>query len=585
MDKKLKTSLLIGSIVCLVVLVIWYLGGFSSLQHVWSDFKFKIRGPLEKDTNIVIVAVDENSIAKLGRWPWPRRTHARLIDILVKKGVASIVFDVLFTEHDKGSPDSDSALIASVRKSQRTVLGGFFQMAEGRPAHFLLPIGQKLGSPSVGFVNIFPEMDGVCRRIPVALDFEDTTIPSLSLAALSIYYKKDFSKILEERGVVLDANGEMIINYRGGFEMFDYISYYDVLTGRVPNEKIKGKIALIGGTAAGLFDFKAVPFAPVFPGVEVHANAMSNIINGNFLKPISGFYAFLLVILFCGMSGYFLAKLSAWQGSIFSGVLFFGYLFLSYLLFKFNYSFDFLAPAVAALLCYLAIIVYRFFAEEREKIYIKKTFGHYLSPHVMEDILRDPARLKLGGEKQFLTVLFSDIRGFTTMSEKLKPEEVVGLLNEYLTEMVKVVFKHDGTLDKFIGDAVMAFWGAPIPQNDHPIKAVNCAVDMIKALRTLQEKWKSEGKELIDVGIGINTGDMVVGNMGSMERMDYTVIGDNVNLASRLEGLNKEYNSKIIISDSTYDAVKDFVETKFLGEVKVKGKAKAVKIYSVIVRE
>ncbi len=585
MDKKLKISLLISVFICLFILAIWFLGGFFSLQHIWSDFKFKIRGPLEKDTNIVIVAIDENSIGKLGRWPWPRRIHARLIDTLIKKGAASIIFDVLFTEYDRGSPASDFALVASVRNSHRTVLGGFFQMAEGRPVHFLVPIGQKLDSPSVGFVNIFPEMDGVCRRVPVILDFEEKKIPSLSLAGLSQYYKKDFSKIIEERGVPLDINGEMIVNYRGGFEMFEYISYYDVLSGAVPKEKLKDRIVLIGGTAAGLFDFKTVPFAPVFPGVEIHANAISNIIQGNFLKPVSGFYAFLLVVLFCGASGYFLAKLSAWQGSIFSAFILFGYLFFSYILFKFNYSFDFISPAVAALFCYLAIIVYRFFAEEREKLHIKKTFGHYLSPHVMEDILRDPARLKLGGEKQFLTVLFSDIRGFTTMSENLKPEEVVYVLNEYLSEMVKVVFRHDGTLDKFIGDAVMAFWGAPVHQNDHPLKAVNCAMDMIRSLRSLQKKWRSEGKELLAIGIGINTGDMVVGNMGSTERMDYTVIGDNVNLASRLETLSKEYDTEIIISESTRDAVKDFVETRSLGEVKVKGKAKSVKIYSVIVPE
>ncbi len=233
------------------------------------------------------------------------------------------------------------------------------------------------------------------------------------------------------------------------------------------------------------------------------------------------------------------------------------------------------------MLCYVGIILYRFFSEEKEKKYIRKTFGHYLSPHVMDEILKDPTRLKLGGEKQHLTVLFSDIRGFTTLSEKLAPEEIVCVLNEYLSDMVKDVFNNDGTLDKFIGDAVMAFWGAPIAQNDHQLKAVRCAIDMVRSLRALQKKWQEEGKPIFHIGIGINTGDMVVGNMGSMDRMDYTVIGDNVNLGARLEGLNKEYGTEIIISETTYDSVKDSISANYLGEVKVKGKEKAVKIYGV----
>lgn len=584
MRKRLKVPLLISGGVAILVLFLWFVGGFASLDSVLYDFKFKIRGHLKPDKDIVIVAIDEKSIEKLGRWPWPRRVHARLIDILVQKGAKVVIFDVLFTEFDKSDPLSDKVFHQVVKRSRRTVLGCFFHISQdGSPAKILLPIYEKLGSNRVGFVNIFPEMDGVCRRLPLMREFKGREIPSLSLAGLAIYYNKTPSEIIAEKKIVLDVNDEMLINYRGGFEMFDYISYADVIDGKIPKEKIKDKIVLVGGTATGLFDFKPIPYAPVFPGVEIHANAISNIINGNFLRPVSGVWAFLMVLIFCAASGFYLAKLGAWGGSVFAFLVLFGYLFFSYLLFLKNFSFSYIAPIVTVILCYIGIVVYRFFTEEKEKKHIKKTFSYYLSPHVMNEVLSDPSRLKLGGEKQFLTVLFSDIRGFTTISENLKPEEVVCLLNEYLTEMVKVIFKYDGTLDKFMGDAIMAFWGAPIPQNDHALRGVSAAIDMIKSLKVLQSKWRSEGKSVLEVGIGVNTGDMVVGNMGSLDRMDYTVIGDNVNLASRLEGLTKEYDTQIIISEYTYNIVKEQIETKYLGEVKIKGKAKPVKIYSVVV--
>jgi len=237
--------------------------------------------------------------------------------------------------------------------------------------------------------------------------------------------------------------------------------------------------------------------------------------------------------------------------------------------------------ALLIIFIYILITTWRFFTEEKEKRWLKKTFGQYLSPAVINEIMKSPDALALGGKRQEMTVLFSDIRGFTTISEASSPEEVVALLNEYLTKMTEIVFKYQGTLDKFIGDAVMAFWNAPVEQKDHPRRAVLCAIDMIEELKKLQVKWRAEGKPVLDIGIGVNTGDMVVGNMGSLERMDYTVIGDNVNLGSRLESLNKEFKTHIIISESTYNNVRDIVNARSLGSTKVKGKEKAVQIYGV----
>jgi adenylate cyclase len=263
-----------------------------------------------------------------------------------------------------------------------------------------------------------------------------------------------------------------------------------------------------------------------------------------------------------------------------------GYFFLTYFLFvsKFVYA-EFVAPAFGFTLSYIGVLFYRFMTEEKEKRRMKKTFGQLVNPGVLEKMLNDPSYQKVGGHREQLTVLFSDIRGFTTMTETLPPEELVTHLNEYLGKMVEVVFRHDGTLDKFIGDAVMAIFGAPVPQNDHAKRAVLCALDMMDELAKLQEKWRTEGKTIFDIGIGINTGEMTVGFMGSQEKKEYTVIGDNVNIGSRLEGLNKEHKTHIIMSDSTYQQVKDVIETRPLGSVPVKGKTKTVEIYEVVGRK
>jgi len=590
MNKKLKVSLIISASVFVAVNFLWLVGAFQSLDNIWGDYKFILRGSLPPDGRIIIAAVDEKAITRLGRWPWPRRQHARLIEKLKSAGARAVIFDILFTEPDLSDPASDAELRSVVRRNKTVVLGGLFQYKDGMPEKYLTPLGLPPSSPQVGFVNIFPELDGKCRRVSVAIKYKDISCPSLAVGGLAAYYGTDFDRMLSSHNVVLDEDGELTVNYRGGFERFEYVSVADILKSNNPaslRDKFKDKIVIVGGTAAGLFDFKATPYSPTFPGVEIHANTISNIMSGNFLKPVSWVYAWLLSLAFVILLGVFLATLSAWQGTLLAiGVIIF-YLGLSHILFLNNRSFNYVAPAVASALCYTGILLYRFFTEEKEKKYIKKTFSHYLSPHVLDEILNNPARLKLGGEKQNLTVLFSDIRGFTTLSEKLKPEEVVAILNEYLTEMVKVVFKYDGTLDKFIGDAIMAFWGAPIPQNDHALRGVMCARDMIIELRKLQEKWRERGLGYtIQIGIGVNTGDMVVGNMGSQERMDYTVIGDNVNLGARLESLNKEYGSEIIISEYTYNVIKDSsagLDFKYLGEVKVKGKAKAVKVYQMLV--
>jgi len=239
-------------------------------------------------------------------------------------------------------------------------------------------------------------------------------------------------------------------------------------------------------------------------------------------------------------------------------------------------------PLIQTALTYSMLVTYRVVNEQQEKKYIRQTFSKFVSKSVVDELLRDPSKIKLGGDKKILTVLFSDIRGFTSISEKLTPEELVEHLNIYLQGMTDIVINTDGTLDKYIGDAIMAFWGAPIEMSDHSLKACRAALEMMEALKVMNHKWEKEGKPILDIGIGINTGDMVVGNMGSSSRMDYTLMGDNVNLGSRLEGTNKFYGTNIIISEFTYQYVKDDVIARELDLIRVKGKALPVKIYELI---
>ena len=587
MEKKKVTSLLISAGVGFFVLILWWFGAFQSLENKSMDYRFKIRGPVKGSEDVVIVAFDEESFKALGRWPWPRQLHGKVVERLTRAGAKAIVFDMLLPEPDNEHPDSDKYFADAVKKSKRVVIGSFFRNdSDGNPVDFVLPIELFRKSSIVGFVNISPELDGICRKIPLFKGYKGELVSSLSLEGISIYLNQPADEILKNRKIPIDEYNEMLINFVGGYESFPYYSFYKVLRGEIPSEKFRNKIVILGGTAMGLFDYKSIPFAPTFPGVEIHANTISNILLGNYLRPWPAFITFLLIIIFALLPGLVLNRFSPLYAGVITLAALLGYFFIAYFLFVSRFVYiEFVAPASVFALSYVGVLFYRFMTEEKEKRKMKKTFGQLVNPRVLEKMLNDPSYQKVGGHKELLTVLFSDIRGFTTITESLPSEELVPHLNEYLAKMVEVVFRHDGTLDKFIGDAVMAIFGAPVPQNDHPKRAVLCAIDMMSELAILQEKWKAEGKPVFDIGIGVNTGEMTVGFMGSQEKKEYTVIGDNVNLGSRLEGLNKQYKTHIIISDSTYQQVKDIIEAKSLGAEKVKGKTKAVDIYEVIGRK
>ncbi|MCS7150470.1 MAG: adenylate/guanylate cyclase domain-containing protein, partial [Caldimicrobium sp.] len=424
-------------------------------------------------------------------------------------------------------------------------------------------------------------------------------VPSLSLrvSAYHLGIPEDKLFVIPGEGIVLgkrilptDPSGRILIPYYGGINSFKHLSVVDILEDRVSRQDIEGKIVLVGATAVGIYDLRVTPTSPVMPGVEKHAHVIASILENRVLIPAPAYWNYLLIF-GCGLIGLLFVKLRSLYSlfvlvtvtiSLFGGAF---YLFkikgiwLPVVGAFFNLVFQFFV---------LITIKYAFF--EREAKFIRNVFSSYVTERVVQELIKNPEMAKLGGERKEVTVFFSDLRGFTSMSEKLDPEKVVEILNEYFSAMTEIVFKWEGTLDKFIGDAIMVFWGAPIHIPDHGERAVRCAVEMVQRLRELNNKWRQEGRPELYLGAGIHTGQALVGNIGAEgKKMDYTVIGDTVNLASRLEGLNKQYNSEIIISEATFERVKpllerelkDVVEVIPLGETFVKGKEKPIRIYQI----
>jgi len=447
-----------------------------------------------------------------------------------------------------------------------------------------------------GYFNAFPDSDGTFRWSPLAIKFQDSYYLPLSLSLIAQYLdwpmltlnmaKHGIEGIkIGDVNIPTDETGRMLVNYYGPGRTFPHYSISDIIKGKLSPDTFKDKIVIVGATAIGIYDLRVTPYSSVYPGVEIHATAIDNILHGNFLHRSSGTQLLdVCAIVFFGLLiGIVVPRVKAVQGMVLSLLVLIAFILINALIFsRYNLWLNIIYPALTMIMIYLGITVYRYITEEREKKKIRGAFQYYLTASVINEMLKDPSKLKLGGDKKDLTVLFSDIRGFTTISEKLTPEDLVRLLNEYLTAMTNLVFKYDGLLDKYMGDAIMAVYGAPLDQPDHAIRACRTALDMMGELKKLQKKWTDEGRPAFDIGIGINSGDMVVGNMGSDMRFDYTVMGDMVNLGSRLEGINKEYGTNIVISEHTYAAIKDALFCRELDSVRVKGKKLPVKIYELL---
>jgi adenylate cyclase len=449
-------------------------------------------------------------------------------------------------------------------------------------------------SAANGHVNVYPDPDGALRHVELVIGLGDGLYPSLALETTRlalglprtrVRLAADHTVQIGPTAVPTDERGLLLLTYYGGARSFRTIPAVEILTSSAPPD-VKDQIVLVGFTAQGLMDVRPTPFDSVMPGVESHATAIANLLEGRGLrKPAELPLIEAMAVVLLGLVGpLLLPRVGPLWGTAIALGLAAGTTGLVHLGFRSGTWILLLPPLVALAVGHVGSVTYQVLTEERERRWLKQAFRQYVPPAVVEQIGRDPAKLTFGGERRTLTVLFSDIRGFTTFSEQHPPEEVVGALREYLTSLVEVVFRHRGTLDKFIGDATMAFFGAPFDNPDHALQACRAAVEMSDVVTRLNERWKAEGREPFVTGFGIATGEMLVGNFGSSQRFTYTVIGDQVNLGARLESLNKEYETArhIIISQGTYELVRDHVVVRPLGSVTVKGKHHAVDIFDLV---
>lgn len=478
----------------------------------------------------------------------------------------------------------------------------------------------------MGYANIRKNERGVNRKMPMVIKWRGKLYPSIDLILVARYYGIDLKKDVEvklgsyiklmnipektvqigvtgkpadvmvkpnkERTIIIpiDEEGFMYINFIGGPWSFPAESFAEIANsdrgdyGFSNPDYFRDKILLTAMYyATGVAkDIHTSPFGDM-AGIEHHANAINTILQQDFVYFAGNGLNYLIYIIIGLFVGFIVPRLSL--GKSLAIVMLFSILFMVEVFFVFNtlnYVHIFFTPYIEIALVLIAIVAYRGLTEEENVKYIRSTFSKFVSKDVVNELLANPESLKLGGEKKEITVFFSDIRGFTTISESLNPEELVSLLNDYLSKMTEIVLEYKGTVDKYMGDAIMAFWGAPVHNPEHPYLACLASIKQIEELEVLHEKWEAEGKPSINIGIGLNTGDAVVGNMGSSHRMDYTVMGDTINLGSRLEGTNKFYATRIIISEYTYEKVKDRVYVRELDLIRVKGKHEPVRIYELL---
>jgi len=583
------------------------------IETLFYDIRYQLHGRTLPPINIAIVGIDDRSLEKIGRWPWDRAKLASLVDYLKAMGARVIMLDIILSEPSK----SDKVLARSIQKAGNVMLpvvfdfkGEFKKVQDDilfdnafpmvRKADYLKifpPISAKSvlmplkefsqHAKALGYINMFPDNDGVLRREVLALEYSGEMYPSITLHVLRHYLGLPVESMilnatdsiqLGNNVIPTDFWSRMLIHYYGPDRTFPYISVVDIFEKKVKREEIKDKIVLVGATAVGIYDLRVTPTSPAMPGIEKHATVIGSMLRQDFITQVPNYVNVLMVLIAGILFTLLIVRMKAVFGAILAAI-FIVVIFITgyYLFFWHKLWIDLSYSGNNIVAIYFVITAYRYATEERYARRIRGMFSSYVTEKVVNELIKNPNLARLGGERREITVLFSDVRGFTTFSEKHSPEDVVAILNEYLGEMTNIIFKWDGTLDKFVGDEIVAFWGAPVPQKEHAELALKCALHMKQRLTELQEKWQSEGRTPLYAGFGLNTGDVLVGNIGAEgKKMDYTVIGDNVNLGARVEGLTRKYETDIIITESTFNKVKDFILKGIFGHVKVKGLERVV---------
>lgn len=614
-------GLVVAGVAILLSLFFYYFHLFRPLE--WKSWDLRLRllaNSFRSSKDIVLFLIDQESLNVYQQeqglsWPWPRQIYSAVIRYCQQAQVKALVFDLIFSESSSYGVEDDEDFVRAMAAAGNVFLPVFLSSKdissqkisyqylkrfslnkEKIPEEaifsfrsFTLPVKEMLlAARGVGNVNFAPDDDGIYRRLPLFYSYNDLILPSLPLAVAN-YVKKE----LKTTTIPLDKSRRMIIRFYGPSGIYKSYSiasiinsYAQLAEGKTPQispQEFKDKIILIGGSAPGLLDLRPSPFSAVNPGVEIIANALDNLLQQDFIRlPADIFILFLLT---------FLSLLTALGASHLQGFWKTSLFFIlclalpglgAWLSFSLNYWLVFIAPEFVVAVSFIGASLLNYSFEGRQRRFLKNVFRHYLNPHVIEKIIANPSLLQLGGEKREITSFFSDIAGFTTIAESLTPEELVKFLNEYLSEMTDIILSFGGTLDKYEGDAIIAFWNAPLELPDHALRACRAALMCQQRLEVLGPDFEKRFGRRLSMRIGLNSGEAVVGNMGSQSRFDYTAMGDTVNLASRLEGACKFYHLPIIIGEEAAERVKANIICREVDLIQVVGKKRPVHIFEII---
>lgn len=594
-------------------------------------------------SHIAIITIDDASLERI-RWPWRRELYNKIFEYLDKYTMAKLIgFDAIIVTPDLEHPESDAKFFSEVSKINKLVTGfttlnapyapkvnGKYydkifkdkfeinvkdERSQKLPSSYQslsrFPKGYFEAAHKVGSVITTPDFDGYIRAIDQFIDYKGTLYPSLSLRMYAALHPDD-TFIVKNNQIIASNSRLRIPTYIKNNGVFNNLHYYRPVKGseythatysaidimdsldqikqgkepKISPQEFENKIVFVGANAkavaVGLEDIKRTPISNNFPGVDIQATNLDNILHNEFLVQTNLFEDIVSILILLTATFLVIRYFSLFASMGIIALMMISYIAFCILCYRFNLVVSVITPITLQVITMTIAYSYRFILEGRKKEKIQNAMGKYISQDVMQNVVKNIDSLKLGGKRANVTVLFADIRGFTAMSEKMSAEEVSLILNEYFSEIEPIITKYNGVINKFIGDAVMAIFGEPIQDKNHAINAVTCADEMLKKVSELQKKWLEEGKPKIEIGIGINTDEAFVGNIGTETRLEYTVIGDMVNLASRIESYNKVYKTNFLISATTYEKIHNLADVIKISEVTIRGKAKKLDIYEVL---
>ena len=575
-----------------------------------------------ENTEVLMLEIGQQDLTALSekgiQWPWPRQIYAPLVEVCAKAGAKGILFDILFTEPSSYGKEDDLALAQAIREAGSVFLpmslsfkasakqDAFVLTRFGitRPdlapefreaSSFLLPVSEFVtGVRGLGNVILSPDRDGVYRSVALFTRLHESLFPSLTVAPLMNRMEFKGGKVfLNGKAVPLDHEGQLLLHFYGKEFQFPKLTALDIFStyqspedplSRKVEGAIKDRYVIVALTAPGLYDLKPTAVTSVSPGAYVHGVLLTNLLRGDHLREVGGAWKYPLMFLLGSLLGYaILVNVSFWRNTIVFLVFVLGWPALaSSMFFTQDAWLGFLSFELAFFLVFGMTSTYSYNTEGKKRRVIRQLFSCYMSEVLVKELESNPQKARLGGDRRFITIFFSDLANFTTLSERFEPERIVSLLNEYFTEMSQVILDSQGVIDKYQGDGIMAFWGAPIPLQDHAARACLAALECQVRMNKINESLSREGIPPLSMRIGLHSGDAVVGNMGSAQRFDYTIIGDNVNLASRLEGVNKQFGTQVIVSETTRLQAGDRIEVRDLDLIAVKGKEKPIRIYELL---